>query len=70
MVTEKPDNSAISISRIHVEELCTAADFLSEALEIISKHPESEMAYTVLKLPSARLLEVVKRIREADPKSA
>ena len=70
MVTESSNNSSISISQDQFEELSNAADFLSEALEIISKHPESETAYTLLRLPSARLFEVVKRIRETDPKPA
>jgi hypothetical protein len=70
MVTESPSNSSIKISKEQFEELSTAADFLSEALEIIGKHPESEVAYTVLKLPSTRLFEVVKRIGEASPKRA
>jgi len=70
MVTESPNNSLIRISREQFEELSTAADFLSEALEIIGKHPESEVAYTVLKLPSKRLFDVVKRIGESNPKRA
>ncbi len=70
MVTESSNNSSISISRDQFEELSNATDFLSEALEIISKHPESETAYTLLRLPSVRLFEVVKRIRETDPKPA
>ena len=70
MVTESSNNSSISISRDQFEELSNATDFLSEALEIISKHPESETAYTLLRLPSLRLFEVVKRIRETDPKPA
>ncbi len=70
MVTESSNNSLVSISKDQLEELSNAADFLSEALEIISKHPESETAHTVLKLPSLRLFEVVKRIRETHSKSA
>ena len=69
MVTESSNHSSISISRDQFEELNNAADFLSEALEIISKHPESETAHTVLKLPSSRLFEVVKRIRRSASKS-